>query len=91
MVINMSAKNIAIIAFDCNPYGESESLVSWKFVEGAIKNGHKVFLITKLLHKENIEKYISNYDFNNLEIYFVSNELTYGKGTFFPFQNLRKK
>ena len=49
MVINMSAKNIAIIAFDCNPYGESESLVSWKFVEGAIKNGHKVFFNYKTI------------------------------------------
>lgn len=91
MVINMSAKNIAIIAFDCNPYGESESLVSWKFVEGAIKNGHKVFLITKLLHKENIEKYISNHTFNNLEIRYCNSVYISGLYKLLPQYFLIKK
>lgn len=84
-------KNIAIIAYDINPYGESESLISWKFVIGALNNGANVFLITKKEHKVNLDKYFCQFTSDNIRIFYCDCATKNRLYKFLPYFLLAKK
>jgi glycosyltransferase involved in cell wall biosynthesis len=64
-------KIILMTAYDINPYKGSESGTGWNFVLQAARF-NKVVAITRENNKENIERYIKEFDLNrsNLEFYY---------------------
>jgi glycosyltransferase involved in cell wall biosynthesis len=64
-------KNVAMIAFDCDPYKESESLVSFELAFNMSKQDYHITMITRPQFKEHIEKYLSNIEHPNLIFIYI--------------------
>lgn len=66
-------KKIIILAFDCNPYKESESLISFNTARYLSKE-NDVTVITKLAHKRDISDFMYKNKDINIKFIFVENQ-----------------
>jgi glycosyltransferase involved in cell wall biosynthesis len=69
-------KTILATAYDINPYQGSESATGWNFIH-QISRFNKVIAITRKNNKENIEKYIEEFNIDNSNMQFYYYDLPY--------------
>lgn len=70
----VSMKRVVMIAFDCDPYRESESLVAWNMAYG-MSLYEKVTMITRPQFREHIEQYFAtNRQQRQLKFIYVDDE-----------------
>lgn len=66
-------KRIIILAFDCNPYKESESLVSFETAKYLSKD-NEISVITKPSHRNDILDYLNKNKDIHIKFFFVDNK-----------------
>lgn len=62
--------NILYIAYSCDPYNGSEDKIGWNVPLAASKK-HNVFVLTKEEHRENITKYCTENNIDNISFFYV--------------------
>lgn len=63
--------NILYIAYSCDPFNGSEDKIGWNIPVESAKINDNIFVITKMEHKEIIEKYLEKNPISNIKFYFV--------------------
>ncbi len=63
--------NIIYIAYSCNPYNGSEDKIGWNIPIESAKINDKIYVITKMEHKNKIEKELKKIKLENIKFYFI--------------------
>ncbi len=70
--------NILYIAYSCDPYNGSEDKIGWNVPLAASKN-HRVFVLTKEEHRENIIKFCKENSVENISFFYADINKIYKK------------
>ena len=71
--------NILYVAYSCNPYEGSEDKIGWRVPLESANNDNMVIVITKIEHKQDIERFCKDNNVKNIKFFYVDIPKIYKK------------